>query len=132
MGVAGGSVSRWSWVLKFGNFLIYTDKLEYRRIRTTFENMNLPIAQSNKTQGGTLNGESDFRRFIRWFRFPKEKGMQKKWVARVLHRIPDVNPESMFAFSEHFEEDDFVYRNLLKADMFSDDMFRLTCSVMNS
>ena len=58
--------------------------------------------------------------------------MQKKWVARVLHRIPDVTPESMFACSEHFEEDDFVYRNLLKADMFSDDMFRLTCSVMSS
>ena len=48
--------------------------------------------------------------------------MQKKWVARVLRRISYVNPESMFVCSEHFEDDDFVYRNLLEADMLSDEL----------
>ena len=80
------------------------------------------VAHCNKKQGGTLNGESDFRRFIRWYRFPKKKAMQKKWVARVLRRISDVHPESMYVCSEHFEDDDFVYRNLLEADMFSGEL----------
>ena len=83
---------------------------------------NCCVAHCNKKQGGTLNGESDFRRFIRWYRFPKKKAMQKKWVVRVLRRISDVHPESMYVCSEHFEDDDFVYRNLLEADMFSGEL----------
>lgn len=73
----------------------------------------------SKIKVGGASSESDFRCFIRWYKFPKNKGMQRKWMKRVNRPTNDV--QSMYICSDHFEDEDFVYRNLLQAEMLSSD-----------
>ena len=67
-------------------------------------------------------GESDFRRFIRFYRFPKKTALLKRWIARVNRVSEHLNPKSLFVCSEHFEDDDFVYSSLLQADLLNDEL----------
>lgn len=73
----------------------------------------------SKIKDGGVSAESDFRCFIRWYKFPKNKCMQRKWMKRVKRPTNDV--QSMYICSDHFEDEDFVYRNLLQAEMLSSD-----------
>ena len=85
---------------------------------------NCCVGGCTKKFGSALNGESDFRRFIRFYHFPKEKVMQKKWIARVLRRPEDINPESMYVCSDHFEDEDYIFRSLQQADFFSQELLK--------
>ena len=66
MGVAGGGCFPVELGLKTWHFsylpLRATDKLEYRRIRTTFENMNLPNVQLRHELPTHYKLSSSFRR----------------------------------------------------------------------
>ena len=73
----------------------------------------------SKIKAGGASDESDFRCFIRWYKFPKNQALQKKWIKRVKRPPSELNTQSMFVCSDHFEDDDFVYRNLLQAEMLS-------------
>lgn len=43
--------------------------------------------------------------------------MQEKWIARIKRRPSDVNVKSMRVCSDHFEDDDFIYSDLLQVDI---------------
>lgn len=76
------------------------------------------VGNCSKKRGGALgNGDSDIRGFIRWYKFPRDKTIRKKWIARVRRRPTDVSPDSMAVCSDHFEDDDFEPRGLLQADI---------------
>ena len=85
---------------------------------------NCCVGGCTKKYGSPPNGMSDFRRFIRFYRFPKEKAMQKKWIARVFRRRQDINPQSMYVCSDHFEDDDFDFHSLQKAELFSQERLK--------
>ena len=75
----------------------------------------------SKIKAGRSSDESDFRCFLRWYKFPKNQSLLKKWISRVNLQPsdPEVQVTSMYVCSDHFEDDDFVYRNLLQAELLS-------------
>ena len=77
--------------------------------------------------GGCTNDlgrqSSSFRHFLRFYNFPKDKVISKKWVARINRRPCDVRTKTMHVCSDHFCDEDFVLSNFLRSKIsFSDKM----------
>ena len=53
---------------------------------------------------------STLRHFLRFYRFPKDAVLAKKWVDRIGRMPRDINTDKMVVCSDHFEEEDFNFR----------------------
>ena len=69
---------------------------------------------------------SSRRKFIRFYRFPKDSNLKKRWIERI-DRIPDhvkrlANTAAVC--SDHFEDGDFNTSNFLKSTILHPDSLK--------
>ena len=61
-----------------------------------------------KNEQGKSQSKVEGRKFLRFFKFPKDQKMAKSWRHRIGRRPEDVRISTMFVCSDHFNDQDFI------------------------